>query len=821
MTEQALDDLLRQVMLDAARQEYGDLIDEQPEHDFSPAFEKKMNKLIRRAKHPVWHNFVHAAACVLLALLLTSCAVLAVSPEAREALTGWVREVYENYFVYRYAGPEETKPEDVGYLPSWVPEGYEVEFQSMTNDGSTIIYRNEEGKLIVFVVMKSGGVIQVDAVNPIQTVVNGSPAELYLDPVEGGANVLIWEDEAEETMFRIIALLSGEEIIKMAESVGPVRLETAYRLSWIPEGYTLKEEIPIPGQMVMEYEGKTGSIDFLYFTSPSAGQAMVGPEPEEPLQASVNGYPAEIYLTPKRDHKNMILWSNEEGIFFMIRALESKEDLIRMAESVESFKHVVSRQYVYIPNWIPEGYKTVSKDFSERGQNILRYETEQGDLLTVIYTGDIDAGALYLEQGEAKRTAVSVSGLPADLYLDPQEGGANALVWQDGERLTWISGPLTEEELIRVAESMEPVKWPERLEEHRLAWVPGSYREIARDILGAEDQGYVMYQNQEGYVISFLYVRQAESALPQVSSISGRLEARTVQVNGRSADLYLEEGKASALVWPDSRTGMLFMIQATCSEEELVKMAESVEVVPKEFRAAWLPEGYTLVHKFGEDSKSHKTFLYENENRETIILLCGGEESNKLYLSPNEDHIEKKVSIGGCEGDLFLATTEKLNSELVWSNPETGTIFTLSAALPENTLLQIARSVQELPELQSPRLPTWIPEGYRIISEASGYHSMELEYVSEKGNQIQYQYARDVEVDERRTEIQEAVEGLESRDILVNGFSGKLYEHIGGISHLVWAGTEPDELYWISAPLSSEELIWIAESVGATEQNES
>jgi len=42
LTEQVLDDLLRQIMLDVARQEYGDLIVQLPEHDFSPAFEKKM-----------------------------------------------------------------------------------------------------------------------------------------------------------------------------------------------------------------------------------------------------------------------------------------------------------------------------------------------------------------------------------------------------------------------------------------------------------------------------------------------------------------------------------------------------------------------------------------------------------------------------------------------------------------------------------------------------------------------------------------------------------------------------------------------------------
>ena len=57
-----------------------------------------MKKLLRRGRHPVWYKALHAAACLLLALLLSGCAVLAVSPEAREVFAGWVREIHDNYF---------------------------------------------------------------------------------------------------------------------------------------------------------------------------------------------------------------------------------------------------------------------------------------------------------------------------------------------------------------------------------------------------------------------------------------------------------------------------------------------------------------------------------------------------------------------------------------------------------------------------------------------------------------------------------------------------------------------------------------------------
>lgn len=40
---------------------------------FSPAFERKMKKLIRRADHPIRYRIAQAAACLLLAVLLSGC----------------------------------------------------------------------------------------------------------------------------------------------------------------------------------------------------------------------------------------------------------------------------------------------------------------------------------------------------------------------------------------------------------------------------------------------------------------------------------------------------------------------------------------------------------------------------------------------------------------------------------------------------------------------------------------------------------------------------------------------------------------------------
>ncbi len=95
MTDQALDALARRVMLDAARQEYGSLMTELPEHEFSPEFERRMKKQICRADHPIWWRWkraVRVAAVLAALLLLASIAAAAAGYNLWRMLVQWTTE---------------------------------------------------------------------------------------------------------------------------------------------------------------------------------------------------------------------------------------------------------------------------------------------------------------------------------------------------------------------------------------------------------------------------------------------------------------------------------------------------------------------------------------------------------------------------------------------------------------------------------------------------------------------------------------------------------------------------------------------------------
>ena len=164
----------------------------------------------------------------------------------------------------------------------------------------------------------------------------------------------------------------------------------------------------------------------------------------------------------------------------------------------------------------------------------------------------------------------------------------------------------------------------------------------------------MLYWDEAGHQITLAYRRGSETASLQISStLGGTLEARPVTVDGVSADLYLEETQeeGNALVW--ARDGLLFWMIAPCSQEELTAMAESVEVLPVEYKLTWVPEGYELYLQ--NDTFGHTfTFLYKNpEGNMMCFLYQPDKEKARMYLVPNEDSTEKQVSVKGDPGDLY------------------------------------------------------------------------------------------------------------------------------------------------------------------------
>ena len=177
MTDQALDSLARRVILDAARLEYGSLIEELPEHDFSPEFERKMKPLIRQADHPARHRLLRTGqliAALAALLLLLTVATAAAGYDLWRMMAEWTAEwITLAPGQIEYIAPDDLHiPEEPreytdlqealtayglnrSVVPKWLPEGFVLE-ELIVDDSSDptqivflSLYHREDNSLIV------------------------------------------------------------------------------------------------------------------------------------------------------------------------------------------------------------------------------------------------------------------------------------------------------------------------------------------------------------------------------------------------------------------------------------------------------------------------------------------------------------------------------------------------------------------------------------------------------------------------------------------------------------------------------------------------
>ncbi|MDY3993032.1 MAG: DUF4367 domain-containing protein [Evtepia sp.] len=213
----------------AARAVSQAMIDSLPEpedchHDFSPEFERKMKKLLRRSRHWGLYQGLKRAACFFLVLLLSGGIFLTVNAEAREIVFGWVSEKFEDAQRYFYPGKTTSSVDIVRYRLD-VPDGYWLEdtldVETLVNE----IYLNEEGEYISFTYQyeteTSAGeeyVIDTDTEKK-QVRVNGVTADLYLSNSEDANNTIIWTDPETGALIDVTAFMAKDDLIDLAESV--------------------------------------------------------------------------------------------------------------------------------------------------------------------------------------------------------------------------------------------------------------------------------------------------------------------------------------------------------------------------------------------------------------------------------------------------------------------------------------------------------------------------------------------------------------------------------------------------------------------------
>ena len=192
------------------------------QHIFSPQFERRIEKLKRKAAHPIFYQTVHRVASILLAILIGTSAWLVVDVEARAAVFGWIKEIYETTFIYRFEDKSENLINTNRYRPSWLPEGYTEFLVDESTESILVVYVSETGEMLKFNYVQNPNetdwAIDFSQMKKSIVTVNGYNADLLISSSSDIANCILWST-SDNTAFYISAFLEESDLVRIAESV--------------------------------------------------------------------------------------------------------------------------------------------------------------------------------------------------------------------------------------------------------------------------------------------------------------------------------------------------------------------------------------------------------------------------------------------------------------------------------------------------------------------------------------------------------------------------------------------------------------------------
>ncbi len=219
-----------QALLEVSLREFEDIPEEESlHHEFSPAFDAKLEAMVSKAKRNHWSKTKVAfrrallIAAVIAALLLTAYAI----PAVREIFLDFFIKDKETYYEFTY-DPEAVAnaPEyiETVYMPTYVPKGFEEESYICSVAGVSIIWYNDEGQFLFY----RQRLMPEDPLNVTDSGVNAENATIEWISL-GGGQVLRFEDEwnrgyfwaTNEYRFKILCSkeLSEEELTKIFNSI--------------------------------------------------------------------------------------------------------------------------------------------------------------------------------------------------------------------------------------------------------------------------------------------------------------------------------------------------------------------------------------------------------------------------------------------------------------------------------------------------------------------------------------------------------------------------------------------------------------------------
>jgi len=232
--------LFRLVMHDAAQREGRRLLAENERlkdecdplfactHDGTKRFEALLQSHLKKDKRRAHkQRFLKAATRAVAAVLAVTAtfSLAMVSVEAfRVRVMNLLIDVQEKYTSFQLSedggepmGSKGLEAPASGYLPAYIPDGYELVDSQVLDSFTHIVYQNAAEDTLVFGAFSSNTNLAVDSENASRnepTLINGNPATLI---VKEPMATVVWQMDGK--LFMVQGSLTAEEAVRIAESV--------------------------------------------------------------------------------------------------------------------------------------------------------------------------------------------------------------------------------------------------------------------------------------------------------------------------------------------------------------------------------------------------------------------------------------------------------------------------------------------------------------------------------------------------------------------------------------------------------------------------
>jgi hypothetical protein len=216
--------LFRQAIIDKHIEEVDTLYNDSEIYTFSPAFEIKMTKLLKRERfkdktHSAFKNAKKVAACFFIGVAVLS-GLLMLNTDVRGSVAGLITEWFEQYVTIDLTSSESGLAEfnmSIGYIP----DGYHEYARHDLVDLLIIFYENEDGD-ILYIKYGPNIAIFLDSENRFveERIINGQSVVVGTAYADEESNQVIGQIDG--IAISVDGMLSVEELFKIYESINPV-----------------------------------------------------------------------------------------------------------------------------------------------------------------------------------------------------------------------------------------------------------------------------------------------------------------------------------------------------------------------------------------------------------------------------------------------------------------------------------------------------------------------------------------------------------------------------------------------------------------------